>query len=114
MCLTPVFVQTDDSATIRARTRRRSNRLHVASRQRNAMPYHFAHVRKMVTLGSGAARAVEDWKLSRYACYLIVQNGRATCSRDDTRPGRHDARSPSGSREEYSPARTREGKATQG
>jgi DNA-damage-inducible protein D len=36
---------------------------------------HFAHVRKMVTLGSGATRAVEDWKLSRYACYLIVQNG---------------------------------------
>lgn len=36
---------------------------------------HFAHMRKMVTLGSGATRAVEDWKLSRYACYLIVQNG---------------------------------------
>lgn len=36
---------------------------------------HFAHMRKMVTLGSGATRFVEDWKLSRYACYLIVQNG---------------------------------------
>jgi len=40
-----------------------------------AVSDHFAHVRKMVTLGSGATRAVEDWKLSRYACYLIVQNG---------------------------------------
>lgn len=29
----------------------------------------------MVTLGSGATRAVDDWKLSRYACYLVVQNG---------------------------------------
>jgi DNA-damage-inducible protein D len=36
---------------------------------------HFAHMRKMVTVGSGATRAVDDWKLSRYACYLIVQNG---------------------------------------
>lgn len=40
-----------------------------------AVSDHFAHMRKMVTLGSGATRAVEDWKLSRYACYLIVQNG---------------------------------------
>jgi DNA-damage-inducible protein D len=40
-----------------------------------AVADHFAHMRKMVTLGSGATRAVEDWKLSRYACYLIVQNG---------------------------------------
>jgi DNA-damage-inducible protein D len=29
---------------------------------------------KMVTLGSGATREVEDRQLSRYACYLIVQN----------------------------------------
>ena len=28
----------------------------------------------MVTLGSGANRKTEDWHLSRYACYLIVQN----------------------------------------
>ncbi len=28
----------------------------------------------MVTLGSGAKRALTDWELSRYACYLIVQN----------------------------------------
>jgi DNA-damage-inducible protein D len=29
----------------------------------------------MVKIGSGAARALSDVKLSRYACYLIVQNG---------------------------------------
>ena len=35
---------------------------------------HFADVRKMVTIGSGAEREVEDFSLSRYACYLIVMN----------------------------------------
>ena len=37
--------------------------------------YHFAQVGKMVDLGSGAVREVLDYRLSRYACYLIVQNG---------------------------------------
>lgn len=36
---------------------------------------HFAEVRKMVTIGSGAERAVEDYMLSRFACYLVVMNG---------------------------------------
>lgn len=36
---------------------------------------HFDHVDKMVTIGSGAKREKGDVKLSRYACYLIVQNG---------------------------------------
>lgn len=36
---------------------------------------HFADVSKMVDIGSGARREVEDFRLSRYACYLIVQNG---------------------------------------
>ncbi len=35
---------------------------------------HFSHVEKMVELGSGSRRAIEDYKLSRYACYLIVLN----------------------------------------
>lgn len=29
----------------------------------------------MVTLGSGANREVDDYMLTRYACYLIVENG---------------------------------------
>lgn len=36
---------------------------------------HFAEVRKMVPIGSGAERAVEDYILSRFACYLVVMNG---------------------------------------
>lgn len=36
---------------------------------------HFADVSKMVDIGSGAQRPVDDVELSRYACYLIVQNG---------------------------------------
>lgn len=39
-----------------------------------AVSDHFAHVRKMVGIGSKAQRAIEDAHLSRYACYLIVQN----------------------------------------
>ena len=36
---------------------------------------HFARTRKMVDLGSGARREIEDIALTRYACYLIAQNG---------------------------------------
>lgn len=36
---------------------------------------HFAEVSKMVDLGSGSVRDVKDYKLTRYACYLIAQNG---------------------------------------
>lgn len=41
----------------------------------NVVADHFAEVGKMVPIGSGAEREVEDIMLSRYACYLIVQNG---------------------------------------
>ncbi len=36
---------------------------------------HFADVGKMVTVGSGAQRELEDMALTRYGCYLIAQNG---------------------------------------
>ncbi|MGH7493844.1 MAG: DNA damage-inducible protein D [bacterium] len=37
--------------------------------------HHFAGGGKMVDLGSGSKREVPDYKLSRFACYLIAQNG---------------------------------------
>jgi DNA-damage-inducible protein D len=35
---------------------------------------HFTRVGKMIEIGKGAQRVVDDWLLSRYACYLVVQN----------------------------------------
>ena len=35
---------------------------------------HFEQILEMVSIGSGAQRPIEDWKLSRYACYLVIQN----------------------------------------
>ena len=36
---------------------------------------HFSQVGKMVDIGSNTSRNIVDYKLSRYACYLIAQNG---------------------------------------
>ncbi|MCK5107474.1 MAG: DNA damage-inducible protein D [Nanoarchaeota archaeon] len=36
---------------------------------------HFTDISKMVKIGSDSVRKVGDWKLDRYACYLIAQNG---------------------------------------
>jgi len=41
----------------------------------NEPDHHFARARKMVALGSGSEREVIDFHLSRFACYLIAQNG---------------------------------------
>ncbi len=36
---------------------------------------HFTHTDKLVILGSGAERRIEDIELTRFACYLVAQNG---------------------------------------
>lgn len=41
----------------------------------NLIDDHFPQVEKMVEIGSNTKRKILDYKLSRYACYLIVQNG---------------------------------------
>ncbi|WP_297967911.1 DNA damage-inducible protein D [uncultured Anaerovibrio sp.] len=41
----------------------------------HALSNHFVDVNKMVNIGSGTVREIDDIKLTRYACYLIAQNG---------------------------------------
>ena len=41
----------------------------------NSVFDHFANVGKMIVIAKGGHRNIDDYKLSRYACYLIAQNG---------------------------------------
>lgn len=41
----------------------------------HAVADHFEEFLEMVEIGSGAKRPIQEVRLSRYACYLIVQNG---------------------------------------
>lgn len=41
----------------------------------NSVPDHFADVGKSSSMPHGGVREIDDYQLSRYACYLIVQNG---------------------------------------
>ena len=41
----------------------------------NIVSEHFAHASEMLQIGNGATRKFPSYKLSRYACYLIVMNG---------------------------------------
>lgn len=47
---------------------------HACKNSSQLVKEHFAHVSDMVKIGSNAERLVDDYQLSRYACYLIVQN----------------------------------------
>lgn len=42
------------------------------------LAHHFVDVNKMVDIGSGTQRRIEDIALTRYACYLIAPNGDPT------------------------------------
>src|SRR6266446_1505432 len=41
---------------------------------RRTISDHFVDITEMVGIGSGAWRPIEDWALSRYGCYLVIQN----------------------------------------
>ncbi len=52
-----------------------SRALNTAQNSGQDIGNHFRRLTKMVLVGSNAVREVKDWKLDRYACYLVAQNG---------------------------------------
>ena len=51
----------------------------------NNVSDHFPEFRKTIAMPKGASKTVVDYKLSRYACYLIVQNANSRLSEDEKR-----------------------------
>jgi DNA-damage-inducible protein D len=52
-----------------------SRALRTAVNSNQEVENHFRQLTNMVKVGSGVIREIKDWKLDRYACYLIAQNG---------------------------------------
>ena len=52
-----------------------NNAIIACNNSKNNVKKHFSHVGKMIEIAKGAKRIIYDYKLSRYACYLIAQNG---------------------------------------
>lgn len=52
--------------------------MHACKASQRHVEDHFVEATKMVTLGSDSKRKLDDVHLSRYACYLVVQNGDPT------------------------------------
>lgn len=52
-----------------------SRAINACINSKQAVKNHFTDASKMVAIGSNTARKVKNWELSRYACYLIAQNG---------------------------------------
>jgi len=57
-----------------------NNSKEACKKSKNIVDDHFSQVGKMVEIGSKTSRKIIDYKLSRYACYLIVQN--ADCKKE--------------------------------
>lgn len=52
-----------------------NNAMGACRNSNNSILNHFVDINKMVDIGSSSSRLINDYKLSRYACYLIAQNG---------------------------------------
>jgi DNA-damage-inducible protein D len=49
--------------------------INTCNNSNNAISEHFSQVGKTIKMPKSATKQIEDFKLTRYACYLIVQNG---------------------------------------
>ena len=63
------YVRWENFATAIARAKQ------AAENSGASVEVHFREATKMALVGQGRSRPIRDWRLSRYACYLIAQNG---------------------------------------